>query len=247
MENLVIGKKLEQGTFGKVYKGKLNGKKVAIKIIKKDFLKKHRIDPNVEINILKKLKNKYVIRLLETFEDYFDVYHILEYVESDLYKIIRRKDLNETDALDYVKNITKGLIYLNFNNIAHFDIKPENILVDLNNNTKIADFGHAVIFEDGDFFENLVGTIYYIAPEVIERDYDYRADIWSLGISYYEMINKFPPFYMEDEDKVCKCILEKDVTFSYIFTENTRNNILKMLNRNPKERATFLDILKFEP
>jgi len=244
MESLKIGRKIEKGSFGKVYKGKLDDKKVAVKIMEKDFLKKHRVEPYYEIKLLKSLNNKYIVDLVEHFDDNIYVFHILEYVEKDLFKIIQTTKLTDNQCLKYTKDITKGLIYLNLNSIAHFDIKPENILVDKNDNIKIADFGHAIRFECGKVYNKIVGTIYYIAPEIIRQNYDYRADIWSLGICYYEMINKYPPFYMENDDVVYKCILEKDITYSYKFSEKSKENIEKMLERNVEKRIEFSDILK---
>ena len=246
MKDLIIQGKIEKGSFGKVYKGIFNEEKVAVKIIKKDTLIKFRINPNYEINILKHLNNHYIVKFIECFEDEKSIYHILEYVEKDLFKIIQRNNLKDIHAFSYVTDITKGLIYLNNKNIAHFDIKPENILVDRNNNIKIADFGHAVFFKDGDFFENMVGTIYYLAPEVIKEHYDYRADIWSLGICYYEMLTKFPPFYSKNTKKVTERILENEIIFSKDFPKNSKENISKMLVKNPDKRCSLQDILYFD-
>ena len=161
-----------------------------------------------------------------------------------MYTLIQRNVINEPEGLKFVKNITRGLIYLNLNNIAHFDIKPENILVDKYNKTKITDFGHSTFFDQNSVFNKLVGTIYYMAPEVLKQSYDYRADIWSLGICYYEMIYKYPPFYVEDDEKVCYCIVNEDIIFHNNFSEKCKNNILKFLNKDVNKRIDFSDILK---
>ena len=244
MEDLTIGRKIEKGTFGKVYKGKLRDETVAVKIIKKDFLDKHNINSMYEINILKNLYSPHTVKLVECLEDDVYIYHVLEYVETDLYKIIQRRDLNEEQSLSYVKNITRGLIYLNMNNIAHFDIKPENILVDRYNKTKITDFGHSAFFDIDTVFEKHVGTLFYMAPEVIRQFFDYRADIWSLGICYYEMINKYPPFYSENDNQVLYSIIHKDIKYNKNFSENCEENISKLLQKDPNKRINFSDILK---
>ena len=108
------------------------------------------------------------------------------------------------------------------------------------------DFGHAVIFKPGEKINRFGGTLYYIAPEIVQRiPYNYKADIWSLGILYYELIYNKPPFYSENDTEVLDMILYADVYFNRYFSNRTRINIMKMLESNPKHRADLFDILEF--
>lgn len=246
MNNLIIQKELQRGTFGTVYLAKLNNDKVAVKKIKKSMLKKYKIDPLIELEILLMLKNKFIVKFIYFFEDQKYIYHVLEYVDRDLYSIIQKEKINEYEALTYVKKISKGLIYLHLMKIAHLDIKPENILVNIDNEIKICDFGQSAIFKNGEKFIKHTGTLYYVAPEIaFNKLYDYKVDIWALGIIYYELIRKYPPFYSLKRDETLFLIKKCEIIFTNNFSRKTQIYILKLLNPNPNLRINPVDILKF--
>jgi serine/threonine protein kinase len=235
---LKIEKVIGIGNQAKVFIGKYDGDVVAIKIIDKNI----HTEWKEEIKILLLLKSEYIVNIIKCIVEENYVNHIMEYIPNDLYAVIQ-KGINEEEALIYVKKVAKGIEYLHGMNIMHRDIKPENILVDYEKNTKICDFGHACEFKEGEIFKDIKGTIFYFAPEIIKRKgYDYHVDIWMLGILYYEMIARYPPFYSESDFEVFNLILKNIVKFPDNFSTKTKDNILSILKK-PNKRVSISDIL----
>ena len=248
MDNFQIQKYIQKGRYGKVYLATSHKypDKVAIKILNEKVLFEERVHPETEIEILEKLDNPYIVRFYEHFQDDDNIYHVFEYeYRGDLYALIDDCPLDETTSLTYLKQLAKGVEYLHNNNIMHRDIKPENILVG-RDNLKLTDFGHAIIFNKGDVFTKIMGTVYYLAPEMFLRQlYDERIDIWMLGIVYYEMLTSEPPFPGETEKETIDNIIEGKYRIPRIFSQSTRDNIIYILQSNPYKRATLKDILNF--
>lgn len=90
-----------------------------------------------------------------------------------------------------------AIVYCHGIGVVHRDLKPENILIDkeLNNSVKVIDFGTSVFYQkDGELLSKLLGTPYYIAPEVLNKKYDERCDVWSIGVILYVLLSGKPPF-----------------------------------------------------
>jgi len=129
-------------------------------------------------------------------------------------------------------------------NIVHRDLKPENILIadERNLEIKLADFGIATMCEDGDKLELVCGTFPYIAPEVINKEgYGKKADLWSVGIIAYLLLQGKLPFDSEDKEEIAKWILKEDV--SIVTTDNLSHAtpqaadfISKLTTKNPAQR-----------
>lgn len=121
-----------------------------------------------------------------------------------------------------MKQIVSAISYCHAKNIVHRDLKPENILFDSkksSSNLKIIDFGASTKFSDETKLSKLIGTTYYIAPEILKKElYNEKVDIWSLGVILYIMLCGYPPFYgNKDQEifaKICKGKFEFESTFS---------------------------------
>lgn len=243
-----IGEKDKKGEKSKEDENNKEEQKfVAIKIINKKKLIKNKLDPLREINILKVIDSGYVIKMLEHLirDDY--IFQVLEYVEGgDLFeKLKRAKKFERYDAQRYMKQIARGLSYLHSRNIMHLDIKAENILIDTRNNIKIIDFGLSSFFEWGRKYTEFAGTIYYLSPEMILKYYDYRTDIWSLGILYFEMIEGDVPFKGDDDMEIISSIREGHIFFTNNFCDETRKQIIQMLTKYPEDRPSLERIISF--
>lgn len=101
------------------------------------------------------------------------------------------------------------MIYWQKMNIVHRDIKPENILLDHPEksntnlaNIKVIDFGTAVKLENGANLTQVIGTPYYMAPEVLKKNYGKECDVWSVGVILYIMLSGYPPFGGDDEREI---------------------------------------------
>ena len=201
------GRLIGQGAFGKVNLGLniLTGRIVAVKSFNKnnseltgDNMKKIKY----ETDLMKKLNHPNITKILEMFEDekYFLI--IMEYINGgNLFSFVKkRRKLSEKTAKFLFRQIILGIKYIHEQNIVHRDIKLENLLIDLNNNVKICDFGIGRKIENkNQLLHDQCGTLMYMAPEILlstkEKGYEgFPIDIWSAGISLYIMLSGILPF-----------------------------------------------------
>ncbi|CAH8319765.1 unnamed protein product [Eruca vesicaria subsp. sativa] len=129
-------------------------------------------------------------------------------------------------------------------------VKPENFLLlnkDENSPLKATDFGLSVFYNPGDVFKDIVGSAYYIAPEVLKRMYGPEADIWSIGVMLYIILCGVPPFWAESENGIFNAILKGHVDFSSdpwpSLSPQAKDLVKKMLNSDPKQRLTAAQVL----
>ena len=244
-------KNIGSGHFGEVYLvencNKRYPNKLAMKVLPKKGFISDGLDPMTEINILKKINSIFIVKYYKFFEDTYNIYHVFDYcANGDLYHKIKKGKLDPDIASSYFKQISYGLFYLHSKNIMHRDIKPENILLDQFNNVKITDFGLSIIFKGEQKFHDISGTIYYFAPEMILRNYDYRIDIWMLGILYYEMLSGELPFYHDRYKELSVMISLGEIKYPKFFTTPMIIIISKILKVNPYERLSLSEIILIE-
>lgn len=250
----VMGK-IGAGSFGKVYKAQhLLSKKIrAIKVVKKSMLKYQ--DGNKaflkEIEMLVSLDHPNIIRVYEYFEDEENYYVVEEFAEGgELYEqLYKLQSFNEKDGAKIMRQLLSAMIYLHENNICHRDLKPENILIESSTslNIKIIDFGTANYCSEDKDLTQKVGTPYYIAPEVINKKYDKRCDIWSCGIIMYILLSGYPPYDGDDDETIMKNILKEEFDFKSEEWQDISNEamelISKMLVKDPSKRISAQDAI----
>ncbi|KAG1657951.1 hypothetical protein FOA52_004721 [Chlamydomonas sp. UWO 241] len=134
-------------------------------------------------------------------------------------------------------------------------LKPENFLlvspkVDALDGLKSTDFGLSSFFQEGQVFTDIVGSAYYVAPEVLRRAYSKEADIWSCGVMLYILLCGFPPFHGDSEKKIFEAVISKPLDFQSDpwpkISEPAKDCVRRMLQRDPKRRATAAQILQHE-
>ncbi|XP_039075602.1 death-associated protein kinase 2 isoform X2 [Hyaena hyaena] len=194
-----IGEELGSGQFAIVKKcrEKSTGLEYAAKFIKKRQSPASRRgvsreEIEREVSILRQVLHPNVITLHDVFENRTDVVLILELVSGgELFDFLAQKEsLSEEEATSFIKQILDGVNYLHAKKIAHFDLKPENImLLDKNipiPHIKLIDFGLAHEIEDGVEFKNIFGTPEFVAPEIVNYEpLGLEADMWSIGVITY--------------------------------------------------------------
>lgn len=246
-----IGKMLGKGAFGRVNLGlhRLTRRLVAVKAINMEFMKDEssKKKMNNEISILKMLRHPNVVKLLETFDT--DKHHLIVMElcpGGDLLNYVRkRRKLNEKYAKFVFKQIMEGLAYLHDNGVVHRDIKLDNILLDGHGNIKIADFGVSRKVIDNEILFEQCGTPAYIAPEIVrELGYKgYPVDIWSAGVCLYAMLYGNVPFKANQMGDLNKMILDATIEYKDTVSEEARDLMQRMLQKNPNKRLTALESL----
>lgn len=246
-EYLVEYKRIGKGSFSSVYRGyhQTTNNQVAIKKIELDSVKKIKQRIKKEIQICKMLKHPNVIETYDVINDRIggNIYIIMEYCgEGHLGNILKNKPISEEDAKHYMKQISNGLKYLMDNSILHRDLKPQNIMINNSNNIKIADFGFARHFQTDTIAETLCGTPLYMAPEIMKnRKYNYKSDLWSVGVILYQMIFGRRPYYANNILDLLKKIEQEKIRFdeSIDVSDECKNLIINLLQINPENRIEW--------
>ena len=170
-----------------------------------------------EIAILKKLDHPHIVRPLETYNFKNQIFIVMEHCSGgDLYS---RDPYTEEEAARIISSILSAVSYLHANNVAHRDLKYENILF-VNNSPKaeikLIDFGLSKVygvggtgpgFEGHETLTEGVGTIYTMAPEVLKGSYTNEADVWSVGVIAYMLLSSQMPFYGRKRQHIVEQIL----------------------------------------
>ena len=253
--------KLGSGSFGKVYlaQNKYTKEKVAMKVIKKankELLSDGEI--NDEIEILKKLDHPDIVRIIESFNTKDSYVLVTEYCEGgELFDQVRNQ-LSETQIAVIFKQLLSGLAYLHSHNIVHRDLKLENILIQEKEksktngedlfNIKIIDFGTARIFDNKRNPQSIVGSSYYIAPEVLKQKYNKECDLWSVGVILYMFIVGHAPFDGCDDEEITSSIqrgiYRKDDKRWKKASKEVKDLIQRLLIYNPSKRLTAIQALR---
>uniref|UniRef100_A0A8C9HQ46 EF-hand calcium-binding domain-containing protein 11 n=1 Tax=Piliocolobus tephrosceles TaxID=591936 RepID=A0A8C9HQ46_9PRIM len=203
---------------------------------------------------MKNLDHPNVIKLSETFENTHNIYLIMELCTGgELFdKIIEKGCFSETYAAFIMKQIFSVLNYLNSKHIAHRDIKPENFLFydkSPESLIKIIDFGLASYYtDDNNEMKTKAGTPYYVAPQVLDGSYDYKCDIWSVGVLFYILLCGYPPFYGDSDHEILYKVKKGKFNFEGKEWNNISNKATDLIKRcltfNPKDRIIASEALK---
>ena len=251
-------KTLGHGSYGTVYlvKHKQLHRYFAMKVIKKTHKNKSDEESLMnEIHILRKMDHPNILKMTDFYNQKKEYDIITEYCqEGELFNEIKAyAPFNETIAGYYMKQILKAVCYCHGMNIVHRDLKPENILIvkRMKNGChpiKIIDFGTAKIFSKEKRETLLIGSAYYIAPEVLDRNYTEKCDIWSCGVIMYILLTGRPPFGGNTDMEIMQKIKtgKFDLT-KYpwgIISKEAKDLIKDLLQLNPGQRLSAEKALK---
>lgn len=131
-------------------------------------------------------------------------------------EVQKRGKFTERDAAVLVKQILQCMNYCHSHNIIHRDLKPENVLIESTeecDQIKVIDWGTSVVTLPGKKEDRKIGTPFYMAPEVINKSYDNKSDIWSIGIITYILLCGKPPFFGTSEDEINQAVLNDELVF----------------------------------
>lgn len=248
-----IQEKLGEGAFAEVFKAqnKKTKESVAIKFIRKKEIfvdqEKQKLLFN-EISVMKKLRHPNIIRLRDVYETKDHICLVMDLVTGGelLDKVISLGSYTERDASFVMLALFRTVKYIHDLGIAHRDLKPENVLYESKAPTapiKISDFGFAIVCQTGELMEACLGTLAYVAPEVLHQTgYGLESDIWSLGCIMYVLLSGAFPFYDEDEHVLFELV--RSGTYSFpspnwdVVSVEAKDLIKNILVADPKRRFT---------
>ena len=204
-DNYVVLKEIGTGTYSKVQlvQHKINLSIRAMKVIKKKKKKGTNVtnenEVYKEVDLLIKMDHPNIVKIFEFYNGEKEYYLIMEYCEGgELFDKIVKSNLTEIQCAYIMYQIISAVNYCHKMKIIHRDLKPENILIKKDEDgfyrVKVCDFGTSKAFKIGDTEKQLVGSAYYIAPEVIQKKYNLKCDLWSCGVIMFVLLTKKPPF-----------------------------------------------------
>ncbi|EAN32682.1 Protein kinase domain protein [Theileria parva strain Muguga] len=252
----IKSEKLGNGSYGNVLKGvhKESGAVRAIKIILKSKIE-NAMRMKREIQIMKTLDHPNIIKLFEVYEDADCLYLVMEMcVGGELFdRIVSTNGFSEAYAASIMRQVFSAIAYCHNRNVLHRDLKPENILYmnDKPSSTiKIIDWGFATKCYRTHKFSSLVGTPYYVAPEVLLGNYDKACDIWSAGVILFILLVGYPPFHGSNNTEILNNVKRGTLKFVEKHWSHVSKSAIDLIKRClhyiPKNRITAEEALNHE-
>ena len=252
-------RELGSGQFGKVFlaENQVTAERRAVKVISKrkseTFGGKSKFIAEVEI--LARLNHPNIIRIYEMFEDDKKYYVVSELCTGgELFDFITQQGhLSEVLAAEIMRQLLSAVSYCHENHIVHRDLKPENLLLDSPPvegqplTIKLIDFGTSCLYTQDHRLKQRLGTAYYIAPEVLDMDYNEKCDVWSCGVIMYILLSGFPPFAGKTDEDILRKVKVGKFSFAHESWRNISNEakslIRRMLVMNTQQRLTAAECL----
>ncbi|KAI4375446.1 hypothetical protein MLD38_013312 [Melastoma candidum] len=252
-----LGRKLGQGQFGTTYLCTeiSTGFDYACKsIAKRKLISKEDVeDVRREIQIMHHLAgHRNIVTIKGAYEDSLYVHIVMELCSGgELFdRIIQRGHYTERRAAELTRIIVGVVETCHSLGVMHRDLKPENFLLvnkDDDFSLKAIDFGLSVFFKPGQIFTDVVGSPYYVAPEVLLKHYGPEADVWTAGVILYILLSGVPPFWAETQQGIFDAVLKGHIDFDSdpwpIISESAKDLIRKMLCSRPCDRLTAHEVL----
>ncbi|GLT49745.1 hypothetical protein SLA2020_232790 [Shorea laevis] len=257
-DKYILGRELGRGEFGITYlcTDRENREALACKSISKRKLRTavDIEDVRREVAILSTLpEHPNIVKLKATYEDNENVHLVMELCEGgELFdRIVARGHYSERAAAGVARTVAEVVRMCHESGVMHRDLKPENFLFankKEHSPLKVIDFGLSVFFKPGERFSEIVGSPYYMAPEVLKRNYGPEVDIWSAGVILYILLCGVPPFWAETEQGVALAILRGAIDFKREpwpqISDSAKSLVRQMLEPDPKKRLTAQQVLE---
>ena len=255
---------------------KFNEKKCVCKAISKDAIELDIYNLSVEVSVLKKLMHPNISHYVDFFEDEDNFYLFEEYCKGITLLDFINLNMKEKGEIDekitkhIIKELLQALRYMHSKNVAHRDLKPDNIIIyfsddensdqidnskylNIDENSienlgiKIIDFGFSTMNGNQKMQTTLCGSMYYIAPEVLAAESSYGgclADIWSLGVLMFVLLTGNYPFYDENVASLIYKIQNRNYHLPLTVSDEAANLLRQMLNKDPNQRISASSALQ---
>ena len=242
-----IIKRIGGGGMSEVYKAKCHklNRYVAIKVLKEEFGKDANFVKkfNIEAQAAAGLSHPNIVNIYDVVNENNMHFIVMELIEGITLKdyIASKGMLDIKEAINIALQVAKGLECAHERNIVHRDVKPQNIIISVDGTVKVADFGIAKATTEETINAFALGSVHYISPEQAKGTYtDIRSDIYSLGVSLYEMISGRVPFNGENAVAVALAHVEEVVTPPSIYNSKISPEletiVLKCMQKSPDRR-----------
>ncbi|ERM97367.1 hypothetical protein AMTRI_Chr04g246910 [Amborella trichopoda] len=256
-----LGEEVGRGHFGytcsaRFKKGELKGQQVAVKIIPKAKMTTAIAIEDVrrEVKILRALTgHTNLVQFYDAYEDHDHVYIVMELCEGGelLDRILSRGGkYSEDDAKAVMVQILNVVAFCHLQGVVHRDLKPENFLFttkDENSQLKAIDFGLSDFVKPDERLNDIVGSAYYVAPEVLHRSYSTEADVWSIGVIAYILLCGSRPFWARTESGIFRAVLKADPSFDEApwpsLSLEAKDFVKRLLNKDSRKRMTAAQAL----
>nr|GME11028.1 CDPK-related kinase 5-like [Ipomoea batatas] len=256
-----IGEEVGRGHFGYTCsatgkKGELKGQRVAVKVIPKSKMTTAIAIEDVrrEVKILRALTgHSNLVQFYEAFEDQENVYIVMELCLGGelLDRILARGGkYSEEDARAVMIQILNVVAFCHLQGVVHRDLKPENFLFsskDESSQLKAIDFGLSDFVRPDEKLNDIVGSAYYVAPEVLQRSYGTEADVWSVGVIAYILLCGSRPFWARTESGIFRAVLKTDPSFDEgpwpSLSSEAKDFVKRLLNKDPRKRMSAAQAL----
>jgi calcium-dependent protein kinase len=259
LKNYTIQARLGEGAFGSVDKVLHKETKAirAMKKISKNNTTTTESEILNEIEMLKKLDHLNLAKIYEFYATKDDYYIVMDYCKGgELFdKIQEVAPFEEKQAAYIIYQVLSAVHFCHSSGIIHRDLKPENILIETvkeNNflDIKVIDFGTAKMFDKNKSEKRRIGSSYYMAPEVLKKNYTEKCDIWSIGVILYILLTKFPPFNGKNDEEIYESIRigEYDMESPPLdkISPQAKNLISRLLDKDPNTRISAEQALKHD-
>jgi serine/threonine protein kinase len=238
---------LGKGAFGTVLlvKQVATGRLYAQKQFKKASLVVHKRlieQTKTERHILETVnRHPFVVKLFYAFQDHEKLYLILEYAQGGelFHHLAMERMFPEETASFYMAEMVLALEHLHRNlGVVYRDLKPENCLLDSEGHLLLTDFGLSkVATDDADKCNSFLGTVDYMAPEIVAgKEYSFAVDWWSLGALGFDLLTGAPPFQGNNNAKIQQNILKCKLNFPFFLGPDAKDLLTRFLRKEPSKR-----------
>ncbi|KAK8952945.1 CDPK-related kinase 1 [Platanthera guangdongensis] len=259
--NYELGEEVGRGHFGYTCsangkKGEMKGREVAVKVIPKAKMTTAIAIEDVrrEVRILSSLTgHKNLVQFYDAFEDEENVYVVMELCRGGelLDRILSRGGkYSEDDAKVVMIQILSIVAFCHLQGVIHRDLKPENFLftsADEKATLKAIDFGLSDFVKPDERLNDIVGSAYYVAPEVLHRSYGTEADMWSVGVIVYILLCGSRPFWARTESGIFRAVLKAEPSFNEApwpsLSSEAKDFVKRLLNKDYRRRMTAAQAL----
>nr|DAD42859.1 TPA_asm: hypothetical protein HUJ06_001089 [Nelumbo nucifera] len=256
-----LGEEVGRGHFGytciaKARKGELKGQELAVKIIPKEKMTTAIAIEDVrrEVKILRALTgHKNLVQCYDSYEDDENVYIVMELCKGGelLDRILSRGGkYSEEDAKSVMVQILSVVAFCHLQGVVHRDLKPENFLFSTKeeeSQLKAIDFGLSDYVKPDERLNDIVGSAYYVAPEVLHRAYGTEADMWSIGVIAYILLCGSRPFWARTESGIFRSVLKAEPSYEEApwpsLSSEAKDFVKRLLNKDYRKRLTAAQAL----